>query len=177
MIEKNQRRKSGLRKLFGLGNALDARIITAAPDGEKSQARNTVKEDFLSEAEISFYRVLVNMFSERLVVFPKVSLPDVVSLIGSASDEQFTSINHTAIDFLLCDLDSLKPVLAVTLDNASDPGIEQGRKTELLNDLLTGCGLPFVRVKSQESYKPSDLARTFREAIENTMGTTIDTED
>ncbi len=65
-----------------------------------------VRDDFLSPAELNFYRVLCRVVNNRLVICPKVSLGD---LFYPKSGQRGTNqsyrnkIDRKHVDFLLCD--------------------------------------------------------------------------
>ena len=168
MAEKKQGQKGGLRKWLGLRSALDVSVHQDTSGKRNDSLNYRVKEDFLSEAEISFFHVLKNMVSERLAIFPKVSMADVFSSSGPVINEQKPKLNHKHVDFLLCDPNSLKPVLAIELEDASYPESDQSENDEIFEAVFSASLLPLVKVQAQDSYNISELARTFREAIENT---------
>ena len=97
MTGKNPGRRGGLRKWLGLGGASNDGIIQDSSNERREQFGYKVREDFLSESEISFYRVLRSMASERLAIFPKVSLEDVFSISGADTSIHSQKINYKTL--------------------------------------------------------------------------------
>jgi hypothetical protein len=171
MGDKNQGRKGGLRKWFGLKD--NPQIVDSVSNnaGFTDQSDFNLNEKFLSDVEIKFYKVLKNMASGRLEIFPKVSLTDVFSNPRIVNSEHRQQVYQSYIDFLLCDSETFKPVLAVELIDSSLSPDGSVEKYDGLSSVFAGSDLPFVQLQSQESYQISELARTFREAIENAFNT------
>lgn len=167
MTENNQGKKGGLRKWLGLRGALDDETTQESSYDTQERFSYQLRESFLSEAEISFYRVLKNMVSERLLIFPKVSQADVFSISGSDVSKDSDMKNQKTVDFLLCEPDSFKPVLALFFEDNKNPDADHINKEESLDVVFTGAGLPFVKVHAMDSYDIPELARAFRKAIEN----------
>ena len=78
-----------------------------------------IRDDFLSPAELNFYRVLRTAVGDWAVICPKVSLGD---LFYAKSGDHRTNVayrNKIArkhVDFLLCDSQSIRPLLGIELD-------------------------------------------------------------
>ena len=86
-----------------------------------------VRDDFLSPAEISFYHVLKGMTGEKLTICPQVSLAALLFVSGGDNYRGDTNrISQKRVDFLLCDPKTMKPVLAIELDDASHQRSEPG---------------------------------------------------
>jgi hypothetical protein len=171
MGEKNQGKKGGLRKWFGFKD--DHEVVNSGFNTQDFTAQSDFNlcERFLSDAEIKFYKVLKNMASERLEIFPKVSPIDVFSIQGSLSDDFHQKLSRKHVDFLLCDSETFKPVLAVELEDSSLSSDDSVEKDEQLSSVFAGSDLPLVQIQAQESYQISELAKNFREAIENVSDT------
>jgi hypothetical protein len=163
MSEKNQRRKGRLRKWFGFGGE------TEVANTLNSSAEINVCDKFLSVAEIKLYKVLKNMVSGRLEIFPKVSPTDVFSIPSSFSNEHQQEMYQSYIDFLLCDSETFKPVLAIKLEDGPTTEEISVNNDEILGLVISESDLPLVTVQTQEAYQIPDLARLFREAIENSF--------
>jgi len=167
MTENNQGKKGGLRKWLGLGGTLDDETTQESSHDTQERFSYQLREAFLSEAEIYFYRVLKKMVSERLVIFTKVSQTDVFSISGSDVSKDSDMKNQKTVDFLLCDPDSFKPVLALFFEDNKNLDVDQINKEESLDEVFASAGLPFVKVNAMDSYDIPELARAFRKAIEN----------
>jgi hypothetical protein len=80
-----------------------------------------LRDDFLSPAEASFYHVLAHVSADWAVVLAKVNLGDLLYAPRAAGRAQWlmwNRINRKHLDYVLCDRQTLRPLLAVELDEA-----------------------------------------------------------
>ena len=91
---------AAILRLFGIGLG---RPITP-PDLPYRQ-----RDDFLSPAEFSFYRVLVSAIGNRAVVCPKVNLADVFYVARPQQNQTYRNkIDRKHVDFLVCDPNTMR---------------------------------------------------------------------
>jgi len=121
-----------------------------------------LRDDFLSPAESSFLRTLLAICGDGVLVCPKVNLADLV--YAPRQEGQFAAwnrINRKHLDFVLCDMDSLRPRLAIELDDKSHSRQDRRERDDFVDGVLESCGLPLLRVPARRAYNPAEL----REAI------------
>ncbi|HFQ94723.1 MAG TPA: DUF2726 domain-containing protein, partial [Anaerolineae bacterium] len=73
-----------------------------------------LRDDFLSPAELNFYRALVTAVSDWAIIFTKVSLGDLFfAQTGDRGQNQAyrNKIDRKHVDFLLCDPQTVRPIL------------------------------------------------------------------
>jgi very-short-patch-repair endonuclease len=118
-----------------------------------------LRDDFLSPAEASFYRVLKTAVGDRLLVFPKVGLQDLFFVSRQSSDRRsyHNKIDRKHVDFVLCDPDTLKPCVAVELDDASHKRAERAERDAFVDAVFAEAGLPLLRVAARMSYNTQQL--------------------
>jgi hypothetical protein len=125
-----------------------------------------LRDDFLSPAEASFYRVLNQMVGEKMLIFPKVGLGDVFYVARPNVNQAFRNrIDRKHVDFLICRADSLAPYLAIELDDSSHKRTRQAERDAFVDEVYQAAGLPLVHVKASTSYDTRQLAEAFRAAI------------
>jgi predicted RNA-binding Zn-ribbon protein involved in translation (DUF1610 family) len=98
-----------------------------------------LRDDFLSPAEASFFRLLKNAVKDDYLVFPKVALKDIIFV--SRPNENiayYNKIDRKHVDFLLCDSANLKPVLAIELDDASHQRQDRVERDALVDNAQPG---------------------------------------
>ena len=99
-----------------------------------------VRDDFLSPAEFSFYKILSSLGGTKLTIQSKVRLADVFFV--SRPNENMTYFSRIAqkhLDFLVCDSATMKPLLGIELDDSShqrDDRQERDDFVEKVNYLL-----------------------------------------
>jgi hypothetical protein len=121
-----------------------------------------VNSRFLSDVELSFFRALRQAAGTWAAIFPKVALQDLLIADRPGDNER---IDHRQVDFVLFDLETMRPLLAIDLETRPS-------RDTLVDDLLGDAGLPFQRVPVQRSYPVRELAAGLRQAagIDETAG-------
>lgn len=148
-----------LLRLLGLGPALPM------PDDEGSADSVTdlpyrTRDDFLSAAERSFYGVLVAAIAGRALVFAKVNLADVLFVSGKEKRQSYHNrIDRKHVDFLLCTLDTVRPVAAIELDDKSHERADRVDRDAFVDAAFDAAGLPLVRFPAQRAYNVAEVAR------------------
>lgn len=118
-----------------------------------------VRDDFLSPAEYSFYRVLVATVGNRAVVCPKVNLNDVFFVARPNENQAYRNkIDRKHVDFLLCHPATMKPLGGVELDDASHQRKDRRERDEFVDKVFAAAGLPLVHVVARASYNVEALA-------------------
>lgn len=125
-----------------------------------------LRDDFLSAAEHNFYLVLNKAVSDWAVVCPKVSLRD---LFFATADEgglrlAYTNkIDRKHIDFLLCDPQTVRPLVGIELDDKSHRRKERQEKDRFVEEVFRAAKLPLVRISVQRTYNVGELSGLLRQ--------------
>ena len=117
-----------------------------------------LRDDFLSPAEFSFYKVFNSIYGTQLTVQSKVRLADVFFV--ARPNENYTFFNRIAqkhLDFLICDSRTMKPLLAVELDDSSHNRLERKERDEFLDQVCQVAGLPLVRLPVKREYNTREI--------------------
>lgn len=147
---------------LGLGGAIAASGDSDVPQMDVYRMR----DDFLSPAEASFFRVLRLAVGENYLVCPKVRLGDLFYV--TRPNENRGALNRIVprhVDFLLCDPSSLKPLLGLELDDASHQRARNAERDRFKDDLFAAAGLPLVRVPVRNAYEPAQLLGLLAQAL------------
>jgi hypothetical protein len=95
------------------------RIPGRASGGSQKMAYRR-RDGLLTPAEKSFYQTLLQTIDGRVTVCPKVGLWDIFDVEdGSQTLALKPRIDRKHVDFLLCEPRSMKPVVAIELDDSS----------------------------------------------------------
>lgn len=115
----------------------------------------------LSNAERSFFGILVQAVGEHGAVLPKVRVADVLApkkgSDKSTWQKAFNRISGKHFDFIICDPSSLTPLVAVELDDLSHKGKAALKRDSVKNSVSESAGFPLVRVKVARSYVVADI--------------------
>ncbi len=117
------------------------------------------KKYLLTKAERSFFGVLQLVVGGRYLICPMVRLADVIEVKrGTAKPQSHRNrIDRKHLDFVLCDPNTVSPVLAIELDDASHNKPRQQKADQLKNNALAAAGLPLLRVKAQQAYSTGEI--------------------
>jgi hypothetical protein len=125
----------------------------------KGTAPYLLRDDFLSPAEFSFFRVLQFVVGDRGIVCPKVNLGDIFFVSRAADSQKYRNkIDRKHVDFLVCHPVTMKPLFGVELDDKSHRQSERVERDALVDQVFQAAGLPLVRQPARSAYDPNALA-------------------
>jgi hypothetical protein len=125
-----------------------------------------VRDDFLSKAEASFFHVLKAMCGDDLVICPKVSLRDLFYVSRPDINIPYLNkINQKHVDFLLCNPKTLRPIMAIELDDSSHSRLDRIERDAFVEQVFVVAHLPLVRIPVQHAYDIKELEATLRNAL------------
>lgn len=123
----------------------------------------------LSNAERSFYGVLVQAVDGSSAVFSKVRVADVIApqkgLGRSAWQRAFNAISAKHFDFVVCAGDDLSVKLVVELDDASHGSSKAQKRDAFLNGACRSAGVPLLRIRAARAYSLADVRQQVTDAI------------
>src|SRR2546423_13714243 len=154
--------------LFGRGEEQSAEATSQA-EAEAGRIPAThvyrLRDDFMSAAEVSLFHVLRNVLVDRALIFPKVRLADLIDV--PKQEGQYGAlqrINRKHIDFVLCDAKTLRPILALELDDRSHRRPDRIERDAFVDQVFSDSGLPLVHVPVQHSYDSRAIASLIAQA-------------
>ena len=146
------------------------------PDNVKTDTDKGIKlpyakrDDFLTLAELNFYRVLIHTLNNRVVIFTKVSLSDIFYVKSRDRSEYQTYLNkidRKHVDFLLCDVNTLQPICGVELDDKSHSRKDRQERDRFVDAVFEISDLPIVHIPVRQSYVTSDLYTYFEPYLDS----------
>ena len=124
------------------------------------------RNDFLSAAELSFYRVLAMGLNGSFIICPKVNLADIFFVARPHENQSYRNkIDRKHVDFLLCDPSTLKPIVGVELDDASHSRPDRQDRDRFVDQVFEVAGLPLLHVPAASGYNPQQLAQLVHDAV------------
>jgi len=130
-----------------------------------------LRNDFLSPAEFSFYKVLSSLVGTRLTIQSKVRLADIFFV--SRPNENLAYSNRIAqkhLDFLVCDPATMKPLFGVELDDSSHRRNDRQTRDDFVDNVCKAAGLPLLRLPVQREYNSRDLAAQIVPLVRGKIG-------
>lgn len=117
-----------------------------------------IRDDFLSSAELSFYLVLNNVVGDKAVICPKVNLSDIFYVSRPNENLSYRGrISQKHIDFLLCEVGTMRPLVGIELDDSSHARSDRQNRDNFVDRVFQDAGLPLERFPAQFGYHLSDL--------------------
>ncbi|GAP12745.1 protein containg Zn-finger domain associated with topoisomerase type I [Longilinea arvoryzae] len=117
-----------------------------------------LRDDFLSPAEFSFYRILSSLTGTERVVQSKVRLADLFFVARpNENAKYYNKITAKHLDFLVCDATTMKPLLGIELDDASHQRSERIERDEFVDKVFQAASLPLLHVPNQRSYSTREI--------------------
>jgi len=118
-----------------------------------------LRDDFLSPAEFSSYKVLLSLVGARLTIQSKVRLADVFFVARPNENAGFFNrIAQKHLDFLVCDSVTMKPLFGIELDDSSHKRNDRQERDEFVENVCQVAGLPLLRVPVQREYNSREIA-------------------
>ena len=148
--------------------------LAALFGGSKVEAANPaaptyrVRADFLSTAELSFLRTAQIALSSRFAIMVKVNLADV--FFSPSKDQGARNrIDRKHVDFLLCDPQTLRPMLGIELDDASHQRADRVERDRFVDGVFASAGLPLVHFPVRAAYVNADIVAAIEGALKSTQ--------
>jgi hypothetical protein len=117
-----------------------------------------LRDDFLSAAEISFYHILLSTVGDSLTVCPKVNLSDIFFVSHPERNQAaWNRISRKHIDFLLCDSRSMRPRVAIELDDSSHAREDRQARDAFVQQVFEAAGVALLRFPAQRAYNISEV--------------------
>jgi hypothetical protein len=146
----------------------ESKIVVSAAEGSPTTPQYASKGILLTHTEVSFFHVLRNMTKDHLVIIPHVALRDLVSVIVDQSEyfTYYNKIDRKQVDFVLCDVQTLKPVFAIELDDASHKRPDRIERDAFIERVFEEAKIPLVRIPVSNNYDTDKLGTLFKVAVQ-----------
>ncbi len=152
-----------LAALFGMGGKRNKMVEswTEKKSPPPKVLPYKVRDDFLSEAEKSFYRVLRKIVADRALIFTKVGLWNIFYVPRPHENLKAKSqIDRKHVDFLLCEPATLRPIVAIELDDRSHQRPDRVQRDAFVEAVFEAAKLPLLRIPVQYAYNTRSLETT-----------------
>jgi hypothetical protein len=157
-----------LLRLFGFGRHKDAFILATPSVPSHEPLPYRVRDNFLSPAELSFYHVLAAVVDARAVICPNVRLADVVFAPRSTRYmSYFARIAQKHVDFVLCDPQTMRPLVGIELDDASHDRPDRQQRDAFVDSVFQAAGLSLLHIRAQRGYASSEIAARITPYLSN----------
>lgn len=118
------------------------------------------KNALMTNAERRFFELLVEMAADKFFVFPQVHLTALLEHKvenGQWWDAAFVHINGKSVDYVICDRQSLCPLVAIELDDWSHE-LEHRKKRDIeVERIMTEAKVPLVRFANIKEMNKTEI--------------------
>ena len=118
----------------------------------------------LTPAEERFWRVLTDVTRTDYLLACKPRMADILKS-QPYSHTAFNKISAKHFDFVLCDKNTTRPLLAIELDDASHAKASAQARDAVKDDACRAAQFPILRVPTQPGYDPAYLQKRIAEMI------------
>lgn len=135
------------RALFGSSSEQQTKL-------KKSKEYHYIHKDFImTYAEAEFFRLLLQVVGDQYSVYPQVHLSAIIEhrVKGQNWKAAFSHINGKSVDFVVCDSNNFKPLVAIELDDKTHERPNRQTRDEEVERILIEAKLPLVRFAGQQS--------------------------
>lgn len=120
---------------------------------------------FVSDAEANFFRVLHRVVGDRGHVLAQASFRQLLWFPGNNRSNPGRQAWHNkvaakTVDFVVCDLATLRPLVVIELDEPSHARPERQTRDEQVEAILEAAGVPLLRVLTSRAYDTRELDAT-----------------
>jgi hypothetical protein len=128
------------------------------------------RQSVLTPVERQLYGALTIAIERLYHILAQVHLASIVdgTVVGQNWRGAFRHIDEKSVDFLLCDVRRMSPVLAIELDNSSHLRADHQARDWEVERILRDDGLPLLRLRVRRSFDPVELADRVAEALGET---------
>lgn len=120
-----------------------------------------LRDHFLSPAELNFYMVLRGVIDRRAVLCTKVGLADIFYVRKGNDASRWriytNKIDRKHVDFLLCDLKTMQPLVGIELDDSSHQRPDREARDEFVDGVFAAAQLPLIHIPVRRAYVLAEI--------------------
>lgn len=149
---------------FLVGAGLVSMLTRRSSEKDEKKLRDypyVINENFLSAAELNFFRTLQQVVGNQAVVVVKVNLGDV--FWAKPKDKKTfrtyrNMIDRKHVDFLLCDPVMMRPIMGIELDDKSHQRADRRERDQFVDKVFEAARLPLLHMPVKRGYVMAELA-------------------
>ena len=142
------------------------------PRKEENSYPYLLRDSVLSKNELAFYHSLNHVVGNKFVILSKVRLSDIfLPQQGDGYYSALNRINPRHVDFLLCDPETFKPILAIEIDDKSHQRASRQERDDFINGLYIAMNLPLLRMQAKQGYNVNEIKQGIIIAIRENRST------
>ena len=133
-------------------------LVMEKPSVKTEPPPYAIRDHFLSPAELNLYKILINSIPEGSTLISKVRLSDIFYVQQPHINRgAMNRIHMKHVDFLICNSQSMHPILGVELDDKSHNRRDRQARDEFVDSVFAIAGLPMLHIQAASEYNEMDL--------------------
>ncbi len=127
------------------------------------------KEFLVTYVENDFFKVLVKAVGNKYYVFPQIHLSSIVDHKvpnGQSWQGALSKIQRKSVDYVLCEKEQLRAVLAIELDDKTHNRADRVARDEFVERVLGEAKVPLVIFRNYKTLSATDVEQKIVEALE-----------
>jgi hypothetical protein len=111
------------------------------------------RETLMTHSEHELFKILLEIVGGEYYVFPQVHLDAILNykIRGQSWIGAFRHINEKSVDFVICDKQFEKPLLAIELDDRSHEREDRIARDLIVNNIFKNASFSLQRFNSKEA--------------------------
>lgn len=136
-------------------------------DASKFPYKYQMKDFLITRPEHEFFNILVEILGNKYHVFTQVHLPTILDhkIVGQNWRAAFSHINGKSVDFVICDMEYIKPLLAIELDDKSHESEDRISRDSEVERIMNEAGMTLVRFENHGSFNKDEIKKTILEKL------------
>jgi very-short-patch-repair endonuclease len=129
------------------------------------------KDCVMTDAERECFTALVAELGTNYHFFPQVHLDSIVVPKSNGRNRLFAfrHINQKSVDFVACDKRTLRPLIAIEVDDKTHNQPKRIERDREVERILADAGIPLVRIENRGRFDPKQLAQQIQKTIERNI--------
>lgn len=134
---------------------------------KRSNYKYNKKQYLLTKAEKELFMTLKDILGATCHIFPQVHLDAFLfhNINGQNWKAALSHIQRKSVDFLICDIENLKPLLAIEFDDRSHEREDRIERDVVVESILSSAGMPLLRIKNTGYINKEEVRNLISEKI------------
>ena len=125
------------------------------------------RKSLITQSELKFFRVLQSTVGGKFQIFVMVRIADLLQ-VDKGTNKYRSWLNRIVakhVDFVICDKESLQPLVAIELDDRSHQRPERQKRDELVDRAFQSANMPLLRFPVEAEYDGKKIRRMIERAV------------
>lgn len=155
---------------IGMATCITLTLLWVLWSSRKGQYRPYERlNSILTAPEQYFYRCLLSLLKDRVLIMPKVRIADIIKVRRHIPQQyfwqHFSKISQKHIDFVLVDPQTFKTLCVIELDDKSHVRVDRMQRDWFINKIMAQTGIPIYRFPVRRRYNRAKIFHVIRPSL------------